>query len=174
MNSRKKTNHEGAKGAQRKKNESFHTFIPLLRLLCLCGYIFFCFLSSCSAKKLPVREFPIEREGQRVAVVKAEIARTQEERNKGLMHRKNLPDGEGMLFVFERDDVLSFWMKNTLIPLSIAFIGSDGRINEIKNMYPHDEKPVLSGRAARFALEVPQGWFERAGVKRGDVVKIEN
>jgi uncharacterized membrane protein (UPF0127 family) len=114
----------------------------------------------------------IEREGERVAVIKTEIAKTQEERNQGLMHRKSLPDGEGMLFVFERDQIMSFWMKNTLIPLSIAFIASDGRILEIKNMYPNDQNSVLSSRSARYALEVPQGWFARAGVVIGDVVVI--
>jgi uncharacterized membrane protein (UPF0127 family) len=105
--------------------------------------------------------------------VKAEIARTDEERNTGLMYRKKLPDGEGMLFVYERDQIMSFWMKNTYIPLSIAFITSDGRIIEIKDMYPHDETSVLSSRSARYALEVPQNWFSRVGVQLGDILKIE-
>ena len=136
---------------------------------------FLCFnISSCSPQKLTVREFPIERDGQVVAVVKAEVARTQEERAQGLMHRKKLPDGEGMFFVYERDEVLSFWMKNTLIPLSIAFIASDGRIIEIKDMRPGDLNSVSSSRSVRYALEVPQGWFSRAGVQGGDVVKAVN
>ena len=96
-------------------------------------------------------------------VVKAEIAVTQEERTKGLMHRKNLADGEGMFFVFDRDEVLSFWMKNTSIPLSIAFIAYDGRIVEIKNMYPMDVNSTQSGRSVRYALEAPQGWFPAPG-----------
>jgi uncharacterized membrane protein (UPF0127 family) len=133
---------------------------------------FLCFILSCSAQKLVVQELAIERDGIEIALVKAEIAQTQEERNKGLMYRKELPDGEGMLFIYERDEVMSFWMKNTRIPLSIAFIASDGRIVEIKNMYPYDENPVHSSRSLRFALEVPQGWFSRAGVQSGDVVKI--
>jgi len=88
------------------------------------------------------------------------------------MFRKKLPDGEGMLFVFEADQVLSFWMKNTSIPLSIAFIAHDGKIIDIKDMYPHDTSSVVSSRSARYALEVPQGWFSRVGVRTGDVVKI--
>ncbi|MDR3019612.1 MAG: DUF192 domain-containing protein, partial [Treponema sp.] len=68
---------------------------------------------SCSRQKFEVRELLIERDGERVTVVKAEIAKTQEERDQGLMHRKSLPDGEGMLFVFQRDQIMSFWMKNT-------------------------------------------------------------
>ena len=135
--------------------------------------IFLCFsLVSCSQQKLTVCELPIENDGQVIVVVKAEIASDPEERMRGLMHRKNLPEGEGMLFVYERDEVLSFWMKNTLIPLSIAYIASDGRIIDIKNMYPHDENPVVSSRSVRYALEVPQGWFTRVGVNTGDVVRI--
>jgi uncharacterized membrane protein (UPF0127 family) len=128
---------------------------------------------SCNSKKLPVEEIAIEREGQVIAVVKAEIAVNQEDRSKGLMYRKSLPDGQGMLFVFEKDDVLSFWMKNTLVPLSIAFIAYNGRIIDIKDMYPHDTNSVKSSRSVRYALETPQGWFLRAGVKEGDTVKID-
>jgi len=128
---------------------------------------------ACSTQKLPVGEFAIERVGRTVAVVKAEIAVTAQEREKGLMFRKKLADGEGMLFVYDRDEVLSFWMKNTLIPLSIAFIASDGRIIDIKDMYPHNTNSVSSSRSVRYALEVPQGWFGRAGVKNGDTIKID-
>jgi uncharacterized membrane protein (UPF0127 family) len=100
----------------------------------------------------------------------AEIARTDEQRERGLMWRQTLAAGEGMLFVFERDRILSFWMKNTLLPLSIAYIAYDGRILEIHDMEPRSQVPVQSGRSARYALEVPQGWFTRMGIKSGDVV----
>ena len=138
-------------------------------------FLFFLFLlASCTSQKLPVKEINIEREGQIIAVVKAEIADTDATRNQGLMYRKSLPDGEGMLFVYDWDIIMSFWMKNTYIPLSIAFITFDGRIIEIKDMYPHDLHSVISSRSARYALEVPQGWFSRAGVQPGDIVKFEN
>jgi len=136
------------------------------------GLFLFAFVVSCSAQKLPVQEIAIERDGQTVAVVKAEIARTDGERSKGLMYRKSLPDGDGMLFIYERDEVMSFWMKNTFVPLSIAFIAYDGRIIGIKDMYPHDTNTVKSSRSVRYALEVSQGWFSRAGVQIGDVVVI--
>jgi uncharacterized membrane protein (UPF0127 family) len=139
------------------------------RRLSVC--LLFIFL-ACAPSKLPIKEIPIERAGQEIAVVRAEIARTQEERNNGLMFRKKLPDGEGMLFVFEADQVLSFWMKNTYIPLSIAYIASDGRIIDIKELYPRDKSSVVSSRSVRYALEAPQGWFSRAGVRTGDIVKI--
>ena len=136
--------------------------------------LFLCILlTACSSQKLVTQELPIERDGRQIVTIKAEIARTDEERATGLMYRKELPDGEGMLFVYDRDQIMSFWMKNTYIPLSIAFIASDGRIIEIKDMYPHDESSVLSSRSARYALEVPQNWFSRAGVQPGDIIKIE-
>jgi len=130
-------------------------------------------LFSCTTQELPVQDIPIERDGQVLAVLKAEIASNEEDRAKGLMHRKSLKDGRGMLFVYEKDQVMSFWMKNTFIPLSIAFITNDGRIIDIKDMYPHNETSVTSSRSARYALEVPQGWFSRVGIQTGDIVKIK-
>ncbi|MDR2404300.1 MAG: DUF192 domain-containing protein [Spirochaetaceae bacterium] len=117
---------------------------------------------------LETRELVLETAGGAPVRLQAEIARTGEERTRGLMHRKSLPDGEGMLFLFDRDQILSFWMKDTLIPLSIAFIGYDGRILEIRDMQPGDLRPVNSSRSARYALEVPQGWFGRVGIAPGD------
>lgn len=136
--------------------------------LSICFLLFILF--SCDTQKLPVQEIAIKRDGQVVAVVNAEIAGTPEDRKQGLMFRKNLPEGEGMFFIFEYDQILSFWMRNTYIPLSIAFITRDGRIIEIRDMYPHDENSVASSRSVRYALEVPQGWFTRAGVRIGDTV----
>ncbi|WP_461246587.1 DUF192 domain-containing protein [Treponema sp. R6D11] len=142
---------------------------PFLCILAVCLLIP---VTSCSRQKLPIKEISIERDGQKIASVKAEIADTQEARNNGLMFRKKLPDGQAMLFVFDYDHVLSFWMKNTYIPLSIAFITHDGVIIDIKDMYPNDTSSVLSSRSARYALEAPQGWFSRAGVRVGDTVVI--
>ena len=102
----------------------------------------------------------------------AELARTEEQRNTGLMFRTALEDGKGMLFIFDKDEVLSFWMKNTLIPLSIAYISYDGTIIDIRDMYPHNTNPVRSSRSARYALEVPQGWFDRVGIKTGDHLNL--
>ena len=138
--------------------------------------LFFLLLNflSCAAQKPEVLEISIQREGMTIAAVKAEIADTDEKRAKGLMFREKLPDGQGMIFIYDKDDVLSFWMRNTLIPLSIAFIAYDGRIIDIKDMYPHNEITVTSSRSVRYALEVPQGWFFRAGIKEGDFVIIDN
>jgi hypothetical protein len=101
---------------------------------------------------------------------RVEVARSPEERQKGLMHREELGEYEGMLFVFERDRHLSFWMKNTEIPLSIAFISADGTIREIRELEPLSERSVRSSRAVRYALELPRGAFARSGAEPGDTV----
>jgi uncharacterized membrane protein (UPF0127 family) len=129
--------------------------------------------AACTPQKLKTTELVIERAGEGQVVITAEVAITNEERSNGLMFRKKLADGEGMIFVFDRDQLLNFWMKNTFIPLSIAFIASDGRIVEIRDMQPHDLNSILSSRSVRYALEVPQGWFSRAGISPGDKLKID-
>jgi uncharacterized membrane protein (UPF0127 family) len=129
-------------------------------------------LGACASQKLETAVFHIVRPDAVPVSITVEIARTAEEQAKGLMHRKELPDGEGMIFVHDRDQYLSFWMKNTIIPLSIAFIASDGRIIEIKDMQPLDLSSVKSSRSVRYALETPQGWFTRAGIQPGDRVII--
>ena len=104
--------------------------------------------------------------------VDVEVADTEFLRRKGLMHRSSLDDGKGMLFVFPERSILGFWMRNTLIPLSIAFIQDDGTISSIEDMSPHDEKSKMSSTPVRYALEVPQGWFDRNGLKPGS--RVEN
>jgi uncharacterized membrane protein (UPF0127 family) len=89
------------------------------------------------------------------------------------MFRRELAAGAGMLFIFEDDQVRSFWMKNTFIPLSIAYILYDGTIVDIRDMRPGDLSPVHSSRSARYALEVPQGWFASAGIRPGDRLDLE-
>ncbi|GHV32784.1 hypothetical protein AGMMS4952_23820 [Spirochaetia bacterium] len=120
--------------------------------------------------RLETQELRIRMADGTEVPVSAEIARTDEQRERGLMWRKTLADGEGMLFVFDRDRILSFWMKNTLLPLSIAYIAYDGRVLEIHDMEPRNLTPIQSARSARYALEAPQGWFTRMGIKVGDVL----
>jgi uncharacterized membrane protein (UPF0127 family) len=122
--------------------------------------------------KFEKQNLSILRAGTEPALMEVELARTDQERTQGLMHRKSLEDGKGMLFIFDRDQIMSFWMKNTLIPLSIAFIASDGRILEIKDMEPLILSAVQSSRSERYALEVPQGWFSRAGINIGDILQF--
>lgn len=96
-----------------------------------------------------------------------EVADTPEERRQGLMNRETLAEDRGMLFVFESEDYRSFWMKNTGIPLSIAFISNDGVIMEIRDMTPYSMESVESTHRAKYALEVNQGTFERLGIDVG-------
>jgi uncharacterized membrane protein (UPF0127 family) len=148
---------------------NFNRSLPLSTLLLLTLVV----PLSCGSR-FARRELAIRRAGGGEVRMIVEVARTSAEKSQGLMHRKNLDDGKGMLFIFDRDQILSFWMKNTSIPLSIAFIARDGRILEIRDMRPLDETSIRSGRSARYALEVPQGWFSRAGIAAGDQILLDD
>jgi uncharacterized protein len=104
--------------------------------------------------------------------VLAEVADTPEARERGLMFRTELEDGHGMLFVFRDEDIRAFWMRNTYLPLDIAYLDRTQRIVDIQAMEPHVEELYESTRPAMFALEVPQGWFEGQGIGVGDQVRI--
>jgi len=99
--------------------------------------------------------------------VEAEVARTEEERAQGLMYRESLAKGKGMLFVFSDSQIRSFWMKNTFIPLDIAYLDAELRIVEIQAMEPESTTSLPSALPAMFALEVPLGWFEEMGISVG-------
>ncbi len=111
--------------------------------------------------------------GERVPV-EVEVADTDAERQTGLMGRTVLPENAGMLFVFEGEQALSFWMRDTLIPLSIAYIDAQGRIVDIQDMQPLDDVPphYVSAEPAQYALEVNQGFFDERGVAVGDTVEL--
>jgi len=102
--------------------------------------------------------------------VKVEIAANGEDRATGLMNRDSLPANEGMLFMYPQSKELSFWMRDTRIPLSIAFITQTGSIVKIADMQPYDLRSVRSGAPAVYALEMNQGWFETNGIDVGDKV----
>ena len=129
-------------------------------------------LLSCKTKKLPVQDVKIIRQDGSEFIVKSEIAIKPEDRNHGFMERKNIPDGTGMLFIFERDQTLSFWMKNTPHPLSIAYIDSKGKIRNIFDMNPYSTDSIISTVSVRYALEVPQGWYKKNGITEGDTVVL--
>lgn len=96
------------------------------------------------------------------------LAIRQHEQQRGLMHVKSMPENEGMLFLYEHGRQVSFWMRNTLIPLDIGYFDSEGTLLEVHPMYPHVEDPVLSFSGdIRYALEMNQGWFGKNNVKAG-------
>lgn len=149
------------------------------KILCkiIAAFLFSGFLCpvfvSCQEKRkyeLPVESLVIRKSDGSRAAVEAELAVKPEERNYGFMNRKKIPSGTGMLFVFDHDQYLDFWMKNTPSPLSIAYIGSNGVIYDLLDMKPLSTDNVSSTRYVRFALEVPRGWFDEQGIKTGDSV----
>jgi len=118
------------------------------------------------AADLPTRTLSVR--DQKLVV---EVAATPESRETGLMNRFSLKRDHGMLFVFEAPQPLAFYMRNTYIPLSIAFVDARGRIINIEDMRPRDESTHWSRGPARYAIEMQQGWFAQKGIGAGDVVE---
>jgi uncharacterized protein len=102
--------------------------------------------------------------------IEAEVAHTPETRARGLMHRREMAPQRGMLFVFAADAQHCMWMKNTLLPLSVAFLDAAGRILNVAEMKPHSEENHCAARPARYALEMNAGWFAQRGIRPGDVI----
>ena len=105
--------------------------------------------------------------------LRVEVADEQHERTRGLMFRNYLPDTAGMLFIFEEVDLHPFWMKNTFIPLSIAFIDEDFEITDIKWMKPHDTNSCYPSKPIKYTVEVNQGWFLKRDIKPGMKVNFQ-
>lgn len=99
--------------------------------------------------------------------IDAQVAATDEQRATGLMFRKQMPQHEGMLFIFERPSQQCFWMKNTLLPLSAAFVDDDGTVVNVEDMKPQTLDSHCSAKPVRFVLEMNQGWFAKKGIKPG-------
>ena len=97
----------------------------------------------------------------------AQVAQTPEQRQIGLMFRKEMPQAEGMLFVFEQPSQQCFWMKNTILPLTAAFVADDGTIVNLEDMKPQTTESHCSLKPVRYVLEMNQGWFAKKGVKAG-------
>ncbi|MCR5698057.1 MAG: DUF192 domain-containing protein [Treponemataceae bacterium] len=130
-------------------------------------------LSSCSASRLEKKTLTIQTSDGREVTVNAEMARTEKEQMKGFMERKKIPEGTGMLFLFQKDKIARFWMKNTPTALSIAYIDHNGIIRDIFDMTPFSLSEVVSTCYVRYALEVPQGWFGKVGVQKGDRLVLD-
>ena len=100
-------------------------------------------------------------------LINAQVAATPEQRSIGLMHRQEMPTNEGMLFAFEQAGVQCFWMKNTLLPLTAAFVADDGTIVNLADMKPQTLDSHCSAQPVRFVLEMNQGWFAKRGIQAG-------
>ena len=102
-----------------------------------------------------------------IHVIDAQVAATPEQRSTGLMFRQNMPQSEGMLFVFEQAAPQCFWMKNTLLPLTAAFVADDGTIVNLADMKPQTTESHCSTQPVRYVLEMNQGWFSKKGIRAG-------
>jgi len=125
-----------------------------------------CFAALASAQDGPQKLAQV-RLNAGIHNINAELASTPQQRQIGLMFRTEMPANDGMLFVFERPGKQCFWMKNTLIPLSIAFLGDDGSVVNLADMKPQSGDEPCSAKPVRFVLEMNQGWFAKRGIKAG-------
>lgn len=116
------------------------------------------------------QSFPVMPLTIGVHLIRAEVATTDAERARGLMFRDKLGENEGMVFRFPSSGQACMWMKNTLLPLSVAFIGDDGRIINIEDMQPKMLNSHCAKRPARYALEMNKGWFRKRNIKPGTAV----
>ena len=124
--------------------------------------LFLFLVAPAAAQELPVVEL---RAGMHL--IRAEVAADYSTRGRGLMFRKSLAPNGGMLFIFDGAAIHCMWMKNTYIPLSVAFVDAQGAIINIADMRPHSEQSHCAARPALYALEMTQGWFAERGVKPG-------
>ena len=125
------------------------------------------FLLAVSVAGSALAELPAVQLAAGMHLIRAELADSMGARMEGLMHRKSMPQGSGMVFVFDEAAAHCMWMKNTLIPLSVAFIDEAGAIINVADMQPHSEQSHCATRPARYALEMNKGWFAQRGIKSG-------
>lgn len=116
------------------------------------------------------QELPVAQLKAGMHIIRAEVAADFSTRAKGLMHRKSLGQNAGMLFVFDDASAHCMWMKNTYVPLSVAFLDESGTIINIADMQPHSEQSHCATRPALYALEMAQGWFAQRGIKAGATI----
>jgi uncharacterized protein len=126
------------------------------------AFLFAALLAGAVHAQLPAVDL-----GAGMHLIHAEVADNMSARTTGLMHRKSMAQNAGMVFVFEENAAHCMWMKNTLIPLSVAFIDEAGAIINIADMQPHSEQSHCAARPARYALEMNKGWFAQRGIKAG-------
>jgi uncharacterized protein len=140
-------------------NAALKTYRDRVVILAAAGFVLF---APGVASQLPVVQLSVVMHR-----IEAELAHTPEARRTGLMHRRSMPRNRGMLFVFPQDALHCMWMRNTFIPLSVAFLDAEGRILNIEDMTPQTEDLHCAASPARFALEMNQGWFASRRLEAG-------
>ncbi|WP_408639478.1 DUF192 domain-containing protein [Noviherbaspirillum autotrophicum] len=127
------------------------------------------FAASSALAQQPVK-FPVIPLNAGIHVIKAEVAATEAQREQGLMHREKMGQNEGMVFLFGAPAGVCMWMKNTLIPLSVAFIDEAGKIINIEDMEPQTLESHCAKKPATYALEMNRGWFKQRNIKAGSTI----
>lgn len=135
------------------------------RLLSTAFFLFWCLVSG--AQDQPQTQLPRIKLQLGMYQIDTQVAQTPDQRSIGLMFRSEMPAHEGMLFVFEQPGTQCFWMKNTLLPLTAAFVADDGTIVNLADMKPQSTDSHCSSKPVRFVLEMHQGWFAKKGFKAG-------
>lgn len=141
--------------------------VPAFRWLTLCLCALAWLAPGLAMAQQPQMQLPRTRLTAGMYLLDVQLAQTPEERQIGLMYRKEMPQHEGMLFVFEQSAPQCFWMRNTLIPLTAAFIEDDGTIVNLADMKPLTENTHCSAKPVRYVLEMNQGWFARRNIQAG-------
>ncbi|MBP9148447.1 MAG: DUF192 domain-containing protein [Rhodoferax sp.] len=136
-------------------------FAPTVMVLALVTGI------SAQAQSTPQMDLPRTQITAGMYLINAQVAATPQQRSTGLMFRQQMPQGEGMLFVFEQPSQQCFWMKNTPLPLTAAFVADDGSIVNLVDMKPLSTESHCSSKPVRYVLEMNQGWFGKKGLKAG-------
>ncbi len=136
-------------------------FAPAVMVLALATGI------SVKAQNTPQMGLPRTQITAGMYLINAQVAATPDQRSTGLMFRQQMPQGEGMLFVFEQPSQQCFWMKNTPLPLTAAFVADDGSIVNLVDMQPLSTESHCSAKPVRYVLEMNQGWFGKKGLKAG-------
>ena len=141
-----------------------YALLPMNTLKELLAILVFAFCHAHAYADAALPEVALAIQGHKLT---AEVAATDSSRTTGLMHRRMMPENRGMLFVFAYAQPQSFWMMNTYLPLSIAYVDEQGIIVNITDMQPLTTNPHPSAKPAKFALEMNQGWFAKRGIKAG-------
>ena len=133
----------------------------------LFSILFVTLVSPVFAQDKPQTDLPRIKLSAGMYLIDAQVAKTPEQRQIGLMFRQEMPAHEGMLFIFEEPATQCFWMKNTLLPLTAAFVADDGRVVNLVDMKPQTTDSHCSAEPVRYVLEMNQGWFAKRGLKAG-------
>jgi len=141
--------------------------LRMTSLRCAAGLVMALAVNLASAQTGPQMQLPRTKLSAGMHMLDVQLAQTPEQRQIGLMFRKEMPQHEGMLFVFEQPATQCFWMRNTLIPLTAAFVADDGTIVNLADMKPQSDDSHCSTKPVRYVLEMNAGWFAKKQIKAG-------